>query len=491
MPQAAVAPAQGDPGPTPPAVPPGHRAVALCVLVPAVAVLVYVVAHPPGLSGDSVAVVRGAHVLIDCIRAGDVGSCDRFGGVPAGAVGPFPPPQYAIAIGGFAVGLDDAAVLKTFAIVSALAYVGLFLGVMSLARCHRSTVAASAAGLVALASPLVFYAHVTFVEMLGTTLTLLVVIAALRRSHPLLLAITALAATSTKETAGPFVIVLGAAALLSAADVRRLAWVEVRRARTHGVALALGCAAGIATHGVFNLVRYGSATNANYGSPDWIVPGTALKVRFMGALLVAPNGGVLVWWTALLLPILVALIGLVAWSRGDERSLARLTSSVVPLGVLAIQVVGLASWVSPFGWVAWGPRLLLPIVPALAVVALIGHEDITARILSQALRPLLGAVAVAGAVLLFAAPHVGAMLDPTPIERMFGPDDTCPNVPSVIADRAYYYKCLEHYAWGRKWVLRDAVDGVASPWGAGLLSAFLVGSAAMVASARREPVGET
>ncbi len=94
--------------------------------------------------------------------------------------------------------------------------------------------------------------------------------------------------------------------------------------------------------------------------------------------------------------------------------------SVVPwavLGVLAAELAGLALWYSPFGWIGWGPRLTLPLVPPLLVLAVAFAGTGGAQLLGRLLRGR--GIWLAGAAVAVAGVTQLAFLDPQPVLRRF------------------------------------------------------------------------
>jgi hypothetical protein len=161
--------------------------------------------------------------------------------------------------------------------------------------------------------------------------------------------------------------------------------------------------------------------------------------------------------------------------------------SVVPwavLGVLAAELAGLALWYSPFGWIGWGPRLTLPLVPPLLVLAVAFAGNRGAGLLGRLLRGR--GIWAAGAVLTVAGWTQLAFLDPLPtLRRFFLPGGSCVHRP-IEVDPGSYYRCLQHLAWRRRPVLLDGLRQVATPLGLVAALAVVGTVAGLLAVARRE-----
>lgn len=254
---------------------------------------------------------------------------------------------------------------------------------------------------VVLSGPLIVYARTTAGEALATGLLVCLVAVTTMPAAPPVVALAVLAASLTKETSYPFVVALGMLGLLLA---RSRTGVPIRRHVACGVA---GLAAGVVLASLFNIVRFGSVLNTNYLEPDLRTPGLARPLEYTLALLVSPNGGIVVYWpaaamlvlTACLLPLAVRSAHLEMWP------------ALVLIGVMTTLTLGFASWWDIFGN-GYGPRLTLPWVLPLVLLALVAYGralgDLTLRLLTPAWRLLL----VFAAALLLALPHVGHLWKP-------------------------------------------------------------------------------
>jgi hypothetical protein len=111
---------------------------------------------------------------------------------------------------------------------------------------------------------------------------------------------------------------------------------------------------------------------------------------------------------------------------------------------------GLGFWFSPFGWITYGPRLAVPLMPALAVTALHQEGDHVERIARRVTRTWVGTLAAIVVVLVIAWPQLGAAWSYRPaIDALVRADGTCPVATqlSIENDPGQYYDCVSHRMW--------------------------------------------
>lgn len=415
----------------------------------------FVLSNLPGLSGDTVALVHGAHTIAYCLSHGISSDCDRLPrfvpgsaavvaqhGIVEGAVAPYALFQYLPALLLTQLGMSDSNVYSAFSIISAASLCILVaLGATTAARTGR-TWAAPAAALMVATSPLIFYAWSTFGESLAALLIAVFTVAALCRWPGWTLLLFGALACLTKETVFPIVAVLGAVSLYATPVASR------PLGRGHWVGLACGVVLGILVSAGFDWFRYGQLTNYTYGHSFEQVPGLARRLGLSVALWLAPNGGVAWFWPLAAVGTLGVVVIAVVKARRPSRSLRNAVPAIGLVLVLLFLTGTLASWYAPFGWVAWGPRLMLPVLPSVVLIALVVYASSIERVLRAFLRTTVGRLAVAAVVILVALPQVNVLHAQQVIGEPFAVDSTCPIPPSPTTT-AYYYRCLNHYAWGR------------------------------------------
>ena len=194
----------------------------------------------------------------------------------------------------------------------------------------------------------------------------------------------------------------------------------------------------------FNVFRYGAVRNVRYLQPQFRVHGFGRITRNVVELLIAPGGGLALYWPVIaLLLIAVAMVGVRALHQRSVRVFGPIAALFV---VVAAYTVVLALWWAPFGWIAWGPRLFLPLIPALAVVTIHVGGPPLARVVSRAL--LVPAVfgAIVAVTLIGAFPEVSAPWSAVPaVATLREPDAVCPTFGSPGTDE--YWRCFDHRAW--------------------------------------------
>ena len=437
----------------------------------------WVALRHPTLSGDASGLVNGAQKAVDCVHHGVFTHCDTWvggGTVAHGAVGPWPLLQYIPAVVMRWLGWSHNATLRVLVVGNALALWALF-GVVWITL-RRTGAAAWVPPLVValLASPLLWYGTSAFGEGLAAAVVVAAIAAVLLRRRPLLVgALIALAGT-TKETNPAFVVALAVICVLA----HRMTQPEDRAAsRRLLVAVVVGTIAGAAANAAFNIFRYGTVRNTLYLEPILRAPNAAVVTRAFAAQWVAPNGGLLWFWPGALAIVGLTVAGAVWTFRRGDRSWATVAPVLVAV-LLVVDVLGLATWFSPFGWIAWGPRLMLPLLPAMLLISCVfaSHRagDVLRRFLAgPALWPTAVVVAAIGlpeAVVLF---HAQA------VSQFFGPDAHCVNA-HVGRNPSHYYRCFDYTAWQKRpFLLQRGLEGVGGI-GGGIVAVLFVGAIVMV-----------
>jgi hypothetical protein len=387
---------------------------------------------------DPTLLVRGAHTVVHCLDGGVLTGCGR--GAQDTAVGAWPIAQYLVAVPLVAAGAGDLSVLHVLTALSMLAVGGMLLLVAIPIRRLLGPEWSVVLGVVLLTGPFVLYALLPFGEALTAFLALAFVVAACAR-RPAWLAATGLLAGMTKETLAPFLLVLGLACARDAGD----RWLPARRLL---VPMVGGVVGAVAVNSAFNVFRFGTVRNVTYTQPRTRVPGVTIPVRLAIADWFAPNVGVVWFWLAAALlsaGLVAATCVLVVRHRTEPRVWF---PPLAVLGVLGAYTAGLAFWYSTFGWVAWGPRLTLPIIPAVLVAGIwAAHDPITAG-LRWVTRNAAVLALVAAVVAVLGVAQVGIVWHRAAIDLPLVPDAACPTVvPIEQTSVDYFYGCGLHQAW--------------------------------------------
>ena len=407
----------------------------------------------PERGGDTGPLLTGTEALADCLRTLDLVDCRAHG-----AIDPFPALQHLPDLLAYALGLSVDARVR---VLAALSVVGLAAAVAVAWRVLRR------AGcpewrwvflLVAVSGPPLAYGNTAWGEMLAAGLLTLLVAAALVPAHPALVGLAALGAGLTKETGYPFVAALGVMALLLARartglPIRRHLWLGGA-----GLVLAIALAAAL------NVVRFGTPRNAYYLDPALRTTSLSWVGELAAGLFVAPNGGIVPFWPVATILVAVLLGNAIVRAR-SIGSWREAWPALALVAVVVCLTLGLAVWWSPFGWWAWGPRLSLPWVLPILLLALAALGRGLTPIAAAAFRPAWVLIVAAAFVVLVALPHVGLLWRPETIGDFFYRTTTavCPGggPPPTPA----YYDCLREEMWTRHPIMLDAISGVAEPGG--------------------------
>jgi hypothetical protein len=382
--------------------------------------LLFSMVYTPVFEGDTDALIRGSSAALGCLRAGTFVSCP--------GVIHFPLLGYLPAVAGLSLGLGRDELMRMYEIFNALSLVAIgLLGYQHL----RSRVSASAAFLFVLAivtSPFLTYSRGTFGEPLAAFLTLLFAWACLERKSPLVIFVLFVLAGMTKEVAAPFLLLTGLAA-----------WNPLDKPqafRKAAMALVAAAVVGFALASAFNLFRFGTYWNVSNWAYDFHVHSLSQSARFFAGLWLSPNGGILFFWP--LSALIVAATACRSWTWGlSALTLAGLTA-------------GLSRWYSPFGWFAWGPRLLLPWIPAILLVLLHHLSPLFFARLGRGKARLPGrAVLLVTAVWVAAsaANNLTESSDWIELARFFQRNPDCPELAFIENGAEPYYRCLDAQVW--------------------------------------------
>jgi hypothetical protein len=423
----------------------------------------------PWVGGDTPFVLDGTNALLECLSRRDFVGCRHHGELDfwglTSPIGDWPllqhiPDMISIGLGG----TSHPDRTRMLALLSVAGVVGtVILGRVVLSRAGQ---AAWFWGflLIVLSGPILAYARTTAGEMLAMGLVVALAAATLLRAPPALVALAALGACLTKETAYPFVAALG---LLGLVLARRRTGLPIRRHVWWG---AGGLAAGIVLASLLNIVRFGSVLNTNYLEPELHTPGIGRKLEYAIAVLVSPSGGVFVFWPAASVLLLAACLlpFVLRSSRRIDRRPA-LVLIAVSLGL----TLGFASWWTPFGWVAYGPRFALPWIPAILLIGLVAYGEPLGALARRLLAPSWRLLLVFAGVFAFALPHVGHMWRPEPTLRFFGVTRPCDAPWRGSVEE--WHSCQHELMWSRRPMPLYALQGVKTAGGAFTSVALAVG----------------
>jgi hypothetical protein len=389
------------------------------------------------IEGDTHVMLDTLDGVLRCVSEGRWVRCEEAGKWPAF--------QYALAVLLRGLGLSKLGVGDVLSCLSLVAFVAL-LAITWRTLAARSRPVAIFALLVLGSGLFLHYSNRSFGEMVAAFFSLALVAAWLRRRGLWLLALLAFLTSLTKETAFPFIGLLGVTCVL-AQRTPGLSWRSLlREERGRLVGTALGVVVGVAVSAAVNSFRFGMPYNVSYVEESMMAPPVSFQLDFFAALWVAPNAGLLFFWPLLVLTLVALPVAV--WRRGRQPGSA---ADWLPLGVLAVTLVlltaFLARWWAPFGWWAWGSRLILPWMPAVLLVALFIYAEHAEALVRPLASTHARIVALAAVVFLLALPHLASIfLSNEVISRAFASRGVCltPDTPERYAE---FFPCISATAW--------------------------------------------
>lgn len=410
------------------------RTVALVAALGAFAYVVAMSLARPFVGGDTPFVLDGTNAFLNCVSAHDYHACGYTGKLNywglMSPIGWWPLLQHVpdmIAIGLGADGHD--ARTKVLAYLSVLGLIATVVFGWLVLRRYGRTAWFWAFLFVALSGPILAFARQTAGEMLAMGLIMGLVAATLLQAPAVVVAVAALLACWTKETSYPFIAALGVLGLVLA---RRRTERPIRAQLIGG---AVGIVVAFVTASLFNVVRFGSVLNVNYLDHHLRTPGLGRKLELALAVFVSPSGGLLFFWPAAVLLVAAACV---AGFRRDR------VPALVLLGVTVVLALGFGSWWTPFGWSGYGPRLQLPWVLPIVLIALVAYGDDLEEPLRRFLRSPWRALAVFVVALACALPHIGYLWNFNSLSSYFAQENPQCNAPWRSPD---WYPCQDRLLW--------------------------------------------
>lgn len=386
---------------------------------------------------DTNRLVFGAQGIIACISEGIFTDCTS-----KHPTADFSPLQYLPAIPLELMGVPP---LRTGRILGYLSIVAFLLMLRTLTR-NLSNLERSAsitARIVLLTGPLLWYSRSSFGETLAAWITLHFAVACARpRTSSRMVSSWFFVAALSKETAFPFLALLGWAA---------------RPQKHRLLPLLAGAALSLAVNLSFNQFRYGTWANAINMQPLYRVPDLTSQISNFLGIWFSPTSGLLFFW-----PSFVILLGwgiFHIWKTNEDRWLA--PAVALTLGGLT---TGFSLWFAPFGWCGWGPRLILPWLPALIFLILRSSTPSIqnfARLLSD--RKLFHAV-LAGLVLV-SVPQYLILFSQKTLDKFFFPETHGFAKAIVIQEDApYYFQGIRQMTWTSRTPLIELYRKSLSTW---------------------------
>lgn len=428
----------------------------------------------PWRAGDTLALTTGAKVVHRCLADGVFRRCGQpappldIDGheIPTSRAERFPPLLYVPTLVVYGLGMGQATAIAVIGVLNAASFVLVtalpWLARRRLARLYRFRFVWALVLLCGMALP---YSSSSWSEPLAAALAVGAVAGVAARWPAWCVVLLALGAGLAKDTMGPFVVLLGLA-VAGAGSVP--SW----RSHLRAVApLLAGSALALVATMAFNLFRFGTVRNVTYLAPLFRVHRPGGIGGQLLALVTSPNGGIVAYWPIVVVPAVIAVLG---FRRADAWGRLRLALVVTAVAGFALL---LAMWWSPFGWHAWGSRLLMPIVPA-AVLALLVVVDVPSR-MPTAL------AAVAAVAVVLSLPNVAVLGVPDKVSRFMTTETPCERPELESGDR--FVPCTLEAAWRKRpFLVVDVLSGLRDP-GTALLAALNVGAGLVLVARASRP----
>lgn len=382
----------------------------------------------PILSGDTVALSQSARALVACLENGQFKGC--------AGTNQFGLPQHIPAMFLAWKGLDDTSIVFILSCLNVLA-----LGILARIIYKSVVISPIAKVLIAITlivGPIIAYGPYSFGEAISTLAYVGLVVAIFEKKYYRLVFFMVLAVTS-RETAFVSIALLTGSILVFDSTRSRQELRQMFLAVYGSMLLGIVCLFS------FNIWKFNTWKNLPHMDPVLRTPGLKLKIESAIGIFLSPNGGLVPYWFL----GAVAALGIPLWGLMNRRLNPRKRFGFLLLisGFLA-QVAILSSWYAPYGWVAWGPRLIVPTTAMGATICLViisqGEEVLRNFGRFKLLRLPIGVLGIVALI-----PTVGFLENPTRTMSWFagGNDVVCPTPAIIQLDQAYYFKCLIHGSW--------------------------------------------
>ena len=426
----------------------------LCVFVR----LALFVIYEPYIEGDTQILVGGVKAIRDCLSEGRLLRCSYNG--------PFPLFQYLPGLILSYLGFSETAILHALAYLSFLSFIAVIALVFRTLKRKTSKAVAAIAALVMLTSPLLWYSHSTYGEMLAAFLILAFTVANLLRVPNRFLIPLFVLAGVTKEVAFPFLLLTGLLGLLPEVVIKP----GKIRGRLYG--LMTGAMLTVMATIAFNYFRFALPYNPGYLNELFIVPTLKLQLGFFLAIWFSPGGGLLFFWPSFIF-LYFSLIGLL-FIRGTrdreaapaqapyQRLIFYLPIITVSL-VLVLLAAGFSRWYTPLGGAAWGPRFMLPWIPAATLLLLYFYAQEVETILSRIFSKTFGLVLTCVTLIIVSLPQLMVLFAPFILIDLFAPTPECPRLPMIQEDVVYYYRCIGAQMWPDRLAILESFPAALRP----------------------------
>ena len=382
----------------------------------------------PIFSGDTAALSQSARALVACFENGQFRGC--------AGTNQFGLPQHIPAMFLAWKGLDDTSIVFILSCLNVLALVVLARIIFkSVAIAPNAKVLISATLII---GPIIAYGPYSFGEAISTLAYVGLVVAIFDKQYFRLIFFMVLAVTS-RETAFVSIALLTGAILVFDKKKTRRELQKMLLTIYGSMLLGIVCLLS------FNIWKFNTWKNLPHMDPVLRTPGFKLKLESAVGIILSPNGGLVPYWfLGAVVAIGIPFLGLI----NRRLSARRRFGFLLLLSGFTAQVTILSSWYAPYGWVAWGPRLVIPTTAMSATICLVivFWDEEVLRHLSQ-FKSLRLPISVIGVITFI--PTVGFLQNPARTMSWFsgGQSVVCPTPAIIQLDQAYYFKCLIHGSW--------------------------------------------
>lgn len=202
-------------------------------------------------------------------------------------------------------------------------------------------------------SPLVAYATYSFSEMTFIFMIFILLIS-LKENKYFTSLVISIFASAFKESSFILITVLIMLALIY----------KKERLNLKSFNLILSSLAGLALVYIFNFYKYGQFINDEYQTAGRVKELDLIISNFFG-LTFSPSGGILgYFWIS----VIIAIVYFVLKNKDSK------VNFFIGLAFLVNYIV-LSFWFAPFGWVTFGPRLIMPTVVAIFLFIIIFYPE--------------------------------------------------------------------------------------------------------------------
>ena len=255
-----------------------HRAVISVVVL--IAFLLVRAITSPRSNSDADVLIQDTQRILDCVQSGVFHGC---------SIVHFPLFQFVPALILKARGTSDATVAVILAWLNWAAFAATVALMWWSLRRRVSHTVALVAVFVLLTGPLLPYSVETFNEPAAAFLVLAFSVAVLVGAHPGWIVLLCVLAAITKETAPPFLFLLGLSGLFKRHDAPQSKAMNL-------AVLVVACGVGVAVNSGFNYFRYDSIFNLPLLAREFRVDTLEQQAVNGAGIWLSPNGGVIPFW---------------------------------------------------------------------------------------------------------------------------------------------------------------------------------------------------